>query len=95
LAKLNTPAKNILIQYNIYMYFSQTPPPGQNVKIRRVRGLAALGVAQPGDSGSPVYALEGRRGADFVRAYGVVSGSNGDAVVAPFDWIYVKVSVSR
>jgi hypothetical protein len=49
--------------------------------------------AQLGDSGSPVYALRGTRGNVFVWAYGVVSGSNNiDTVVAPFDWIYVKLS---
>jgi len=47
---------------------------------------------QLGDSGSPVYALEGRRGADFVRAYGVVSGLHRySVVVAPIDWINVKL----
>jgi hypothetical protein len=57
---------------------------------------------QLGDSGSPVYILEGRRGNVFVRAYGVVSGRdllcNPDinyctlgAIVAPIDWIYVKL----
>jgi hypothetical protein len=57
-----------------------------------------------GDSGSPVYALEGRRGADFVRAYGVVSAREAlcipgtdyciisRAIVAPIDWINVKLS---
>jgi hypothetical protein len=48
--------------------------------------------AQPGDSGSPVYTLEGRRGNVFVRAYGVVSGGSAvDTVVAPIDWIYVRL----
>ena len=58
---------------------------------------------QGGDSDSPVYALEGRRGADFVRAYGVVSAREAvcipginyctlGAVVAPIDWMYVKLS---
>jgi hypothetical protein len=47
---------------------------------------------QLGDSGSPVYTLEGRRGADFVRAYGVLSGVHSRrVVVAPIDWIYVKL----
>jgi hypothetical protein len=57
---------------------------------------------QLGDSGSPVYALRGSRGNVFVWAYGVVSGRdllcNPDinyctlgAIVAPFDWIYVKL----
>jgi hypothetical protein len=57
---------------------------------------------QKGDSGSPVYALSGSRGNVFVWAYGVVSGRdllcNPDinyctlgAIVAPFDWIYVKL----
>jgi len=57
-----------------------------------------------GDSGSPVYALEGRRGNVFVRAYGVVSAREGlcipgtncciisRAIVAPIDWINVKLS---
>jgi len=48
----------------IYMSPNQATP-AQNVKIRRVRGLAALGVAAA------------------------------VLVFAPFDWIYVKVSVSR
>ncbi len=48
--------------------------------------------AQPGDSGSPVYALEGRRGNVFVRAYGVVSGGSAvNTVVAPIDWMDVKL----
>ena len=57
---------------------------------------------QKGDSGSPVYALSGSRGNVFVWAYGVVSGRdllcNPDvnyctlgAIVAPIDWIYVKL----
>jgi hypothetical protein len=51
---------------------------------------------QRGDSGSPVYTLEGRRGADFVRAYGVLSGVHGRrVVVAPIDWMDVKVSLFR
>jgi hypothetical protein len=59
---------------------------------------------QEGDSGSPVYALEGRRGNVFVRAYGVVSAREAlcipgtkyclitRAIVAPIDWRNVKVS---
>ncbi len=51
---------------------------------------------QLGDSGSPVYALEGRRGARFVRAYGVLSGVHRQrVVVAPIDWMDVKVSLFR
>ena len=57
---------------------------------------------QKGDSGSPIYALRGRRGNAFVWAYGVVSGRdllcNPDinyctlgAIVAPIDWVYVKL----
>jgi hypothetical protein len=57
---------------------------------------------QKGDSGSPVYALRGSQGNVFVWAYGVVSGRdilcNPDinyctlgAIVAPIDWIYVKL----
>jgi hypothetical protein len=47
---------------------------------------------QLGDSGSHVYTLEGRRGARFVRAYGVFSGVHRyRVVVAPIDWIYVKL----
>jgi hypothetical protein len=51
---------------------------------------------QKGDSGSPVYALRwGPRGYE-VLAYGVVSGNSADnTIVAPIDWINVKVSVSR
>jgi len=56
-----------------------------------------------GDSGSPVYALEGSQGNVFVQAYGVVSAREGlcitdinyctlGAVVAPIDWINVKLS---
>jgi len=57
-----------------------------------------------GDSGSPVYALEGRQGNVFVWAYGVVSAREGlcipgtdyciisRAIVAPIDWINVKLS---
>ncbi len=57
-----------------------------------------------GDSGSPVYTLEGRQDARFVRAYGVVSAREGlcipgtdyciisRAIVAPIDWINVKLS---
>jgi hypothetical protein len=67
----------------------------------------ALDITVPlekGDSGSPVYALEGRRGNVFVRAYGVVSAREGlcipgtdyciisRAIVAPIDWRNVKVS---
>jgi hypothetical protein len=75
------------------MYLNQTPPAALDTTL-----------LQPGDSGSPVYALEGRRGADFVRAYGVVSAREAwcipgtdyclitRAIVAPIDWIYVKVS---
>jgi hypothetical protein len=45
LAKLNTPAKNIYIQKtHVYMHLNKTQP-ARNVKIRRVRGLAAFGVA--------------------------------------------------
>jgi hypothetical protein len=50
LAELNTPAKNIYIypKTHVYMPPNQTPP-GQNVKIRRVRnatrGLVAFGAA--------------------------------------------------
>ncbi|MFZ8809729.1 MAG: hypothetical protein ACO2PN_16705 [Pyrobaculum sp.] len=44
--------------------------------------------AREGDSGSPVYVLEGRRGNVFVRAYGVVSGGSAvDTLVAPIEWI--------
>jgi len=57
---------------------------------------------QEGDSGSPVYALRGSRGNVFVWAYGVVSGRDIlclpdinyctlGAVVAPIDWMYVKL----
>jgi hypothetical protein len=67
----------------------------------------ALDITVPiheGDSGSPVYVLEGRRGNVFVRAYGVVSAREGlcipgtdyciisRAIVAPIDWRNVKVS---
>jgi hypothetical protein len=62
------------------MYLNQTPPAALDTTL-----------LQDGDSGSPVYALRGRRDDVFVWAYGVVSGSNGDTVVAPFDWIYVKL----
>jgi hypothetical protein len=63
------------------------------VRIASCHVLIGPASVQQGDSGSPVYALEGRRGnALFVWAYGVVSGSNGNTVVAPIDWIYVKVS---
>ena len=43
---LNTPAKYIYIypKTRVYMSPSQAQP-GRNVKIRRVRGLAAVGVA--------------------------------------------------
>ena len=41
---LNTLAKYIYPKTHVYMFPNQTPP-AQNVKIRRVRGLAALGVA--------------------------------------------------
>jgi hypothetical protein len=53
-------------------------------------------LGQEGDSSSPVYALTwGRRGYE-VLAYGVLSGYyEYGTIVAPFDWIYVKVSVSR
>jgi hypothetical protein len=53
-------------------------------------------LSEEGDSGSPVYALRwGPRGYE-VLAYGVVSGNSADStIVAPIDWIYVKVSVSR
>ena len=44
MAKLNTPAKYIYPKTYVYMYLSQDPP-AQGVKIRRVRGLAAFGVA--------------------------------------------------
>jgi hypothetical protein len=58
---------------------------------------------QRGDSGSPVYTLEGRRGNVFVRAYGVVSGREAvcipgtdycitfRTIVAPIDWMDVKL----
>jgi hypothetical protein len=53
-------------------------------------------LGQEGDSGSPVYVLRwGPRGYE-VLAYGVLSGFSPDStIVAPIDWIYVKVSVSR
>jgi hypothetical protein len=53
-------------------------------------------LSQEGDSGSPVYVLRwGPRGYE-VLAYGVLSGNSTDStIVAPIDWIYVKVSVSR
>jgi hypothetical protein len=53
-------------------------------------------LGQEGDSGSPVYALRwGPRGYE-VLAYGVYSGYSTDStIVAPIDWINVKVSVSR
>jgi hypothetical protein len=75
------------------MFLNQPPPAALDTTL-----------LQEGDSGSPVYALEGRRGADFVRAYGVVSAREGlcipgtdyciisRAIVAPIDWINVKLS---
>jgi len=42
-------------------------------------------------SGSPVYALKSGPSGYVVWAYGVVSGSNGDTVVAPIDWMDVKL----
>jgi hypothetical protein len=42
---LNTPAKKYInLKTHVYMFPNKTPP-ARNVKIRRVRGLAALGVA--------------------------------------------------
>jgi len=48
---------------------------------------------QEGDSGSPVYALTWGPGGYVVWAYGVLSGNyEYGTIVAPIDWIYVKVS---
>jgi hypothetical protein len=85
LAKLNTPAKYIYPKTYVYMYLSQTPPAALDTTL-----------LQDGDSDLPVYALRwGPRGYE-VLAYGVLSGYSTDStIVAPIDWIYVKVSVSR
>jgi hypothetical protein len=54
-------------------------------------------LVQKGDSGSPVYALRWGPSGYGVYAYGVVSGYKSafftdSTIVAPIDWIYVKVS---
>ncbi len=49
-------------------------------------------LGQEGDSGSPVYVLQSGPGGYVVWAYGVYSGYSPDStIVAPFDWIYVKL----
>ena len=48
---------------------------------------------QRGDSGSPVYALRLGPSSYVVHAYGVLSARGfTESLVAPIDWIYVKVS---
>ena len=87
LAKPNTPAQYIYQKTHVYMFPNQTPP----------AHVALNGkLDQEGDSGSPVYVLRWRPGGYVVWAYGVLSGKSTDStIVAPIDWIYVKVSVSR
>ena len=84
LAKPNTPAQYIYQKTHVYMFPNQIPP----------AHVALNGkLDQEGDSGSPVYALRWGPGGYVMWAYGVLSGKSTDStIVAPIDWIYVKVS---